>query len=238
MPFARSLLLFLFAIATPAAAQLGLPGVSVPRAGEVLDPLSERLNSLNNEVAQTTDRLLRERERTLSRFLRRNREHVELDARGLPARRGELLVLDMERTQIGLLQEAGFLVSGEERIDGLGLSVTRLFVPEGMDLAQAERRLASILPDATIAPDHLHFQSGPASAFSYSAAAASPRSETAPVGVIDGAPAAALGRFSIRGFADGAPVASHHASAIVYLLRHAGVAITNRKSRSERAKGI
>jgi subtilisin family serine protease len=77
-----------------------------------------------------------------------------------------------------------------------------------------------VAPTAEIAADTLHFQSGSALPI-VSAASAQGVSIGTAVGVIDGAPAQRVG--AVRGFAKGAPVASHHGSAVASLLAGAGV---------------
>ena len=83
-------------LAVPAAAQLALPGVSLPPAPSLPLPdlPTERvLGEVTGTVADAR-RLLDLRTERIERLLRRNREAIELDARGAPARRGELLLLD------------------------------------------------------------------------------------------------------------------------------------------------
>src|SRR5690606_34600168 len=104
--------------------------------------------------------------------------------------------------------------------------VVRLQVPEGMDLAEAEGTLARLMPQASVAPDNLHFQSGAATRSvtppPLPIAAAAATSGGAPVGMIDGAPGKAAPVAAVRGFAKGAPYPSNHGSAIASLLAHAG----------------
>lgn len=218
----------------PAAAQIGLPDLNLPRTGEILAPVPGEIGNLDRTIARTARDLLRSRERDLERLVRRNTETIEFDSRGNPARRGELLVLDLQGAERDRLILEGFAVLAAERVAGLGFTVTRLAVPAGSTLPQAEALLVQLAPEAIVAPDNLHFQSG-----SQQGAAQAPLQTqavaiaaqgtgnaargAAPVGVIDGAPSSAIGQFPTRGFADGAPVASDHGSAITSLLLGAGI---------------
>lgn len=209
--------------AAPVTAQISLPGVSLPDTGRVLDPLDRTLDQVERDTERTARGLLRERERTISQFLRRNDDFVEPDRRGSPARRGELLLMDLGADGRAVLAAEGFSVLGEEELTGLGFSVARIAVPRGMDLAGAEELVARILPGASAVPDHIHFQSG-ATAGQLAAQTSSAIAATRiPVGMIDGAPSERIGNFTTRGFAEGAPAPSNHGSAIAVLLRGAGV---------------
>ena len=84
-------------LAVPVAAQLALPGVGVPQVpavGVPELPLGRTLDDVTGTVGRTAKRLLDLRAERIDRLLRRNRDIIELDAQGAPARRGELLLLD------------------------------------------------------------------------------------------------------------------------------------------------
>jgi hypothetical protein len=222
----RTLLMALLAaaLAAPAVAQLGLPGVSVPpvglpQVGLPQVPLGDTLDG----VGRTADRLLRLRTERIDRLLRRNRAAIELDALGEPARRGELLLVDPSAQVLAAARAAGLSEAGRDELGSLGLSVVRLALPRGTSLAEAEALLRSVAPGAEIAADHLHFQSGGAVLPMLQAASAASLAPTStPVGVIDGAPGSGQRVAALRGFARGAPLASHHGSAMVSLLAGAG----------------
>jgi hypothetical protein len=84
-------------IAAPGAAQLGLPPVGpsvgpavggvLDRAGRTLDPIQQTVDQAGRSAA----RLANTRLSRLGELVRRNRDVLELDAAGDPARRGELL---------------------------------------------------------------------------------------------------------------------------------------------------
>lgn len=206
------------AAAAPLAAQVALPGVPLPR----LDRIAPQLMEPVGRVVATASRLARERVRTLDRLVRREGAVIERDARGDPARRGELLAVDMDNAALRLAQGAGFSQIGTERIDELDLAVTRLHTPTGLGLAEAEALLKRVLPGTVVASDSLHFQSGASGGAGRASPAPAPAAGGAPVGVIDGAPGRAVAVAAVRGFAIGAPLPSNHGSAIVSLLASAG----------------
>ncbi|MXO91302.1 S8 family serine peptidase [Pontixanthobacter aquaemixtae] len=211
--------------AAPVAAQLSLPPVGVPGAGDVLRPVTNSVSDLERGTLAQVERLAEQRLRDINRLVRKNRDSIELDAEGAPARRGELLVMGVTTAEIARAKAAGFALLGEEQIEGLDFSVVRLSVPKAMKLAEAEAALATLMPSADVSADNLHFTQGStavaANAATASRAAAS--SISVPVGVIDGAAGSSVPVVSTRGFAEGAPVPSNHGSAVASLLRKTGV---------------
>ena len=210
-------------LAAPLAAQLGLPRASMPDVRGVLEAVTDPLEDATAETRRTTERLAQQRLRTIDRLVRRNEGVIERDARGEPARRGELLVTGADAAALRILAENGFTVLSREEIEGLGFTVLRVGVPADSDLAEAEMLLTTLLPDAETSADNLHFQSGASTKVSVPAASSSANLDNAaPVGMIDGAPGAGMKVTSTRGFAKGAPYPSNHGSAVASLLDHAG----------------
>lgn len=207
-------------LCAPAMAQLGLPQLSLPPLIGPRLPLNDTLKTARETVGETVDRLMTARIERIDRLVRRFPDLVELDASGDPARRGELLLVDPAHSDLQAAEDAGFVAASTERMDSLGLTVVRLSLPAGVSLAQAEVLLHKVAPTAEIAADTLHFQSGSALPIAAAASSKGVSIGTA-VGVIDGAPAQRVG--AVRGFAKGAPVASHHGSAVASLLAGAGV---------------
>lgn len=227
--FSLSIVAAALALAAPAAAQIGLPPIPMlqpslpvpairPVVGQTLDGVDRAAQDVQREI----ERLVRQRALSIDRLLRDNHESIELDRQGAPARRGEVLVLEADNTVLEAARQAGFTILSDDVIDGLDMAVTRLRVPEAMDLADAEMVLARIMPDAQVAADNLHFPAGPA----MTRAAASPRSAAIgmdmSVGMIDSAPVRDAVT-ELRGFATGAPLASDHGSAVASLLSASGV---------------
>ena len=220
----RRLLAFLMVLlAVPAAAQLGLPGVSLPQLPDPVETVDRTLDRPLETVRQTAEGLLDLRNASIERLLRRERRTIEADANGDPARRGELLLLDPDPAQLAAAEAAGFTPLGSERMDTLGLTVVRLQVPRGVRLRDAEARLRQAVPGAEVAPDNLHFQSGAAATAGAAAAATRGAPIATTVGMIDGAPGKSVPVAAQRGFAKGAPTPSHHGSAIASLLSGTGV---------------
>lgn len=222
--FAPFMLLALLT-AAPATAQLGLPPVG-PTVDGVLDRAEGTLRPIQGAVdddARSATRLADARLSRLGDLVRRNREVLELDAAGDPARRGELLLTGASEAEVARAEAAGFAVLGRERLDTLDIAVVRLDAPARQSLAKAEAALKKLLPGASVSTDTLHFQSGAAATASAPGPAPTPAAINQPVGMIDGAPGSAIPVTATRGFAKGAPTPSHHGSAIASLLRSAGV---------------
>lgn len=212
----------------PVAAQLGLPSVQVPTgvpaAGPLLDPIVGEVDGLGAQLEQTAARLARQRLTTIDRLVRRNSNLIEFDAAGEPARRGELLLLDVDASGLARIETSGFTVLGVEEIADLGIAVSRIAVPQGMSLAEAQRELGARLPDAVVSSDNLHFPANSVSALPVMATASTVRPEIfTPVGMIDGAPGASIPVAAAKGFAKGAPFPSNHGSAVASLLKNNGV---------------
>lgn len=209
-------------IAAPLAAQLALPRVQLPQVGPVVGEMLEPLNETRADVRRMVERLARDRLREIERLVRRNSDAIELDSAGAPARRGELLVMDASPDAIGPAIDAGFTLLSREEVEGLDLSLLRIGVPSGMELAEAQAALALLLPEAEISADNLHFQSGSAGSAILALSAQGAQGSAAPVGMIDGAPGPSVKVAEVRGFARGAPYPSDHGSSIASLLAHAG----------------
>jgi subtilisin family serine protease len=225
MRLSRTLLALIAAlIAAPAAAQL-LPGAGVPQLPPVPVPdlpVGRTLEGVTQNVTATADRLLDARIERIDRLMRRNRDTIELDAQGAPARRGELLMLDPSPAGLEAAQAAGFVVGEREELGSLGLAVVTLALPRGVSLSEGEALLRRAAPGIEVAPDNLHFQSGGSVLPMAQAAPALAAPIATPIGIIDGAPGAGQTVAAMRGFARGAPAASHHGSAVTSLLTVAG----------------
>lgn len=214
------------ALAGPASAQLGLPplggvvGDVIGQVDRTLDPVERTVDG----VTATIGRLAQARIDRLNSLLRRNRDAIERDASGELARKGEVLLLDPDATQVATAERAGFVFSGREELGELAISVVRLRVPEQMTLARAQRELEKILPGVTVSADNLHEPSDSGITTVNVAGAAGPSASIdTQVGIIDGAPGPLTHVGAVRGFAEGAPRPSNHGSAIASLLASAGV---------------
>lgn len=222
----RTIIGLVAALATaPAAAQLvpGIPGVNLPGMGLPTKPLLRGLEETTEPLVRSATRLLQERTDRITRLIRANRDIVEVDIKGEPARRGELLVLDPSASDLALIRAAGLGVAETEQLGALGFTVVRLTLPSGMSVAEGQRLLAERVPGAEVSADNLHFQSGSAVVGAAAQTASGGATIATPVGMIDGAPSRAVAVTAVRGFAKGAPRASNHGSAVASLLRHSGV---------------
>jgi hypothetical protein len=233
----RIWILLSVAMASPALAQIGpigqqLPGVAQPVErvlGGTLESVERTLGTgvdATTRTVRSAAALAQARIDRLGDLVRRNPAAIERDADGNPARKGELLLVAPDQATLDAARQLGFSILAEERLDMLDLSVTRLSVPRGMTLAQAQARLRKAAPEATVAADTLNFPSGstaPARGREDKASSVQLPPVATPVGVIDGAPGPAIPVEAVRGFAPGAPAPGDHGSAVVSLLRRAGV---------------
>lgn len=222
--------LLLCTVTGPAVAQLALPDVrgSVIPTLRGIEATLPQLSEAKGQLGTISGALLQVRLDRLTRLLDRNRETIERDASGELARKGELLLLDPAPGAVAIAEAAGFRVLSHETLGELDIAVARLATPSGMSLAKAQALLSRCLPEATISADTLNFASGSTGAAAggrqagRQAQPAMPPIST-PVGVIDGGAGSTGSVSEARGFANGAPKASDHGSAVVSLLRDAGV---------------
>ena len=211
-------LLLLAALGAPLAAQVALPGVAVPRVGSVLGDVGDLTGQTLDRTARQARDLARSRLQRIDRLVRSNRSSIERDALGEPARRGELLLIDAGADALRTARGAGYRVLETVELAELGFSVTRLQVPTGRDLDEAEEHLSALIPEATFAPDNLHFPAGETPALAITSAVSRSAPGGVAVGMIDGAPGKTVAITGMRGFAAGAPYPSNHGSAVASLL--------------------
>lgn len=196
--------------ALPAVPAIGsLPATVDGELGNLLDrPLREVSNTLRIARLDRIETLLRD-----------NRQTVERDSEGAPARRGVLLLIDPDGTVLQQVSALGFSPSAPEPIDGLDITVSRIELPDGMSLAGAQKLLRKRAPNANVSSDQIFFQSGGGSDTRSASPINNGPVETA-IGLIDGAPAQPV--TATKGFAKGAPFASNHGSAVAALAYSVG----------------
>ncbi|MGN6496022.1 MAG: S8 family serine peptidase [Tsuneonella sp.] len=215
-------LLSLGALASaPLAAQVGPAQAPIPGL-PTRDSLRGALEPARGTLPSTADKLLEMRTARSAQLVRRNRAAIELDSAGEPARKGEILVIDPSPVAISTVANLGFFKLGEERIDSLDLQVSRLSLPSGLPLREAGELLADAAPGLQWSADNLYFEAG-ATARGRATSARAVRTVASAVGMIDGAPAAAVPVSQTRAFARGAPFPSNHATEVASLLKRAGV---------------
>lgn len=215
------------ALAGSAAAQLLPPvGGALDRATQGIGSLGETIgNTLSDTVERgggLVERLARQRLGRLDTLVRRHPEALERDARGDPAVKGELILLDATPQALQVAARAGFVLAERAEIEGLGILTARLGTPRGTTLARAERRLRRLLPDAQIQSNPLYEPSGgPVAVVHRPPTTDAGQGPGAPIGMIDGGvsahPALPAG-ITQRGFAAGAPAPGDHGTAIASIL--------------------
>lgn len=208
----------LFSVA--AVAQLALPSGGLPRVN--LPELPINLNDIDKLPHGTLGGVLEKaRIDRLTRFVRLNREAVDVDENRYPAVRGQLLATGVSEHMVAQAQQKGFRLLSRDRIEGLDLSYVRFATPAKMSLRDAEKQLQQIMPDADIGVDHIYFQSSTVSLPAFGSQAATTTGLTAALGIIDGGVAnhpSVRGRVEQNGFVKGAPSASSHGTAVAALI--------------------
>jgi len=215
------------AVAGGAAAQLLPPvGGALDRTTQGIGRLSETLGETVSDTVERSggmvERLARQRLERLDALVRGRSDALEIDARGNPAVKGELILLDATPEALQAAVHGGFALVEQQEIEGLGIRTARLRVPEGATLAKAERQLRRLLPDTAVVSNPLYEPSGSsATAARGAAAAVGSTGPGASIGMIDGgvAPHPALPQGIVqRGFAAGAPAPGDHGTAIASIL--------------------
>ena len=195
-------------------------GVVDTVTGQVIDPLTERTGALLNNVSQlAADRVSR-----LTGLVQRNRDTLELDDRGDPAVRGEVLGVDISPAGVAAARKAGFILLDDSEIGDLGIHTVRLAAPKGMSLARALRTIRKAAPGDWTA-NQLHFESGVATLPATGLLAASQIAGAAKIGMIDGGIGqhpSLSGPIEQKGFVSGAPQSSAHGTAIAALIAGEG----------------
>ena len=249
--FVRHLLCTAIAISACAGAagaqllgQLSLPPVglpapvgSVPVAGPVLQdvlgspqvqqqvirPTLDAVQGLPQAVAESGGSTLAElRKMRLQELIRENRNVLEADDRGQPARRGVLIAVDPDPASLQLAARAGFVIASQDFEPALGMRVVTLAVPARMNLREAIRRVRTAAPQLQVDYDHVFEPAGgslvPLAATLASVAGAG---NGHVVGMIDGGvashPSLAGASIEQNGFA-GSPKPTGHGTAVASLL--------------------
>lgn len=248
--FVRQLLCASVAISCAGAAgaqllgQLSLPPIGLPApvgnmpvAGPVLQdvlgspavqqqavrPTLDTVQGLPQAVAESGGPTLAEiRKMRLEELVRENRDVLETDDHGQPARRGVLIAIDPDPASLQLAARAGFEIAGEDVEPALGMRVVKLGVPARTNLRQAIRRLRAAAPRLQVDYDHLFEPAGGSlSPLMATLASLAGAGNGRIVGMIDGGvashPSLAGAAIEQNGFA-GAPKPTGHGTAVASLL--------------------
>lgn len=199
----------------------GAIGQATQGIGRLGESVGDGLSDTVDRAGELVDRLARQRIGRLAALVRRNPQALEIDARGDPAVKGELILVDATPQAVEAATGAGFALIGQEAIEGLDIRTARLRAPGGMSLARAERRLRELTPGATVQSNPIYQPSGAAATPARGGTAAATGGPGAPIGLIDGgvAPHPALPPGIVqRGFVTGAPAPGDHGTAIASIL--------------------
>ena len=150
----------LSAVPTVAHAQLGLPGLPLPRQIGPLD-----IDGLRRPAQQLLDRsplppLGSLRLDTVRSLLLRHPDVLEADPRGEPALRGEILAWSPSAAALQAAAAAGLAVVREEDLPALGERLLVLRVPGGAETAALVQRLRELDPAGTYDFNHVYTGSG------------------------------------------------------------------------------
>ena len=213
----------LLCCASQSGAQLGVPGglPALPSVGSVTSPVLDQATNLLDRSASDVSSVLRgARLERIDTLLRGNRQTLERDRDGAPARRGVLLLIDPDAATLAAVAAVGFSPGAPDPIEGLDVTVSQVTLPVGVSLSAAQKLLRKKVPAAHVSSDQIFFQSGAAGAASGAAPLAGAGAITTPIGLIDGAAAQTVS--ASKGFAKGAPYPSNHGSAVAALAQGAG----------------
>jgi subtilisin family serine protease len=204
---------------TSAHAQLRVPSLNLP--------LPQRIGALDSGLLRQPQRLLDEarlgdltglRGELVGQLLRRHRDVLVADPRGLPAVRREILAWSPSAAALQTARDAGLRLLRERRLEAIDETSVVLGVPEGMDTAAMLERLRSLDPDGVYDFNHVYQGSG---------AAATPAARDAagpgnPVGLIDGGVDARHAVFAdtrlVRWGCNDAPHPSAHGTSVAALI--------------------
>jgi minor extracellular protease Epr len=216
-------------LAGPSAAQLGgLGGLQRPLGGigGVVGGVTGQVQGLTRDVTQPLQRTLDDlRLSRLTDLVRAHPADLDVDPRGAPVIRDEVLVLSPSPKTLAAASTLGLTISHTETLDALDVQLVTLALPNRMNVRDAVKRLKRADPAAQVEFDHVYQEAGGVTALS---AAPDPIAgiESASgvrIGLIDtGAeanhPALASTPMEQRGFAPGGLTVGAHGTAVASLL--------------------
>lgn len=154
-------LLLIWAALTPAQAQIRLPQLPTGPGGlGGVDRLVDRtLAPLPNLLPAATN-LVEQRAGSVRDLLSRYPDRIELDPRGNPIRRQELVLVGPGDAVLATAAMLGLTLLREEVWPALELRAVVLRVPTGLDTAEALAQLRASQPDLEVDFNHLYSRSG------------------------------------------------------------------------------
>ena len=139
-----------------ASAQVSVPGVPLPQLPRLpvgTDPVTGTLRTAQS--ALTDVRKLRVRE-----LLQTERETVETDPEGQPIVRRQIGALSPTPAALERARAAGFTVLRTQTLEGLGLTLVVLQVPDGLSTRRALKKLRELDPDGQYDYNHVYLGAG------------------------------------------------------------------------------
>lgn len=209
--------------AASASAQVSLPGLPLPNTPlpqlpVVKDAAGGTLRTASS--ALTEARTLRVRE-----LLRAERETVEADPDGQPIVRRQLGALSPTPEALARAEAAGFRVLRRDALEGLGMTLVVLEIPEGLSTRRALKKLRELDPGGEYDYNHLYLGSGEEAGAAATPASLAPLPPVPPgarIGLIDSgidlAHPVLAGATILRHGCDGASFPAPHGTAVASLL--------------------
>lgn len=149
------------ALAVPAQAQLRLPQLpGVQRLPGVVDRVVDRVVQPLPELLSSATSLADLRATQLGDLLRRHPDLIEVDPRGEPIRRRELVLVSPNEAALAAAAALGLVPLRDESWPELDLREVVLRVPDGLDTAAALARLRDAQPGLQADFNHLYARSG------------------------------------------------------------------------------
>ena len=142
--------------ATLASAQVSVPGVPLPQLPRLpvgTDPVTGSPRTAQSALTEV--RKLRVQE-----LLRTEREAVETDPEGQPIVRRQVGALSPTPAALERARAAGFSVLRTETLEGLGLVLVVLQVPDGLSTRRALKKLRELDPEGQYDYNHVYLGAG------------------------------------------------------------------------------
>lgn len=201
-------------------------GVGLPAVGGVVSTIGatgEHALSDVGDAAGAGELTLR---RDLLRALvRANPKTLDVDDKGAPVVRGEVLADSPSPRALEAARAAGFSIKRRTQLEALGMDVAVIVPPDGMSVRQAVERLRRLDPTGRYDFDHIYSSAGELGGAVAEAVGTGAPAESGRVriglldtGVSQGHPAFATSTIEQRGFAPGGVQAGAHGTAVASLM--------------------